>query len=294
VKAEYFALALGVPASRECSSFLFLPSAYVISRLPTHLTHARPIPLGFTLTPAPIQAVPKHPSKHCTMDKSPLGKLPPELCNRVYTLTLSGSEYITFRLPPSKRPPVPGQPKEIIRKIPEGFALDMTCKQIHQEFGPFYYANKTFVVKNIKSFNIFLGAIGEQNIKAIRAIYVQKFAFTYFPTSGPAKPNQSARDRLRSLRNLAKKYALRSVEVKAQFKNGHHLSSVSFDVLDPTKPWIRSRLSVDRLFGTHHDNREFSSMVNAEIGAWKEILVKLQQADSILYEHETASKGAAL
>lgn len=106
------------------------------------------------------------------MDHSPLAKLPAELRNRVYELSLHHDKpfILTGSARRRKGTLVP------LHKLREPYALLVTCRQIRKEATQLLYALNSFVVhgsrhdRKSQALRRFLGDIGESNTNALRHI----------------------------------------------------------------------------------------------------------------------------
>ena len=122
-----------------------------------------------TLTTATL---PLTSSTHDLMDRSPFGRLPAELRNRIYEYLLEdGNQYcITTHF--NER----GVAKLKASLADQPLALARTCRTAHEEFTPLFYSSNAFMIRGrvgvavLKSFDAFTSMIGDEKAKSLRSV----------------------------------------------------------------------------------------------------------------------------
>lgn len=170
-------------------------------------------------------------------------------------------------------------------KVTHKLALAATCKTFRESLGLFYNIN-TFSFTHGDTLKGFIKIIGDDNASALRNIKIGLFADTRVKLSSPFKGNQAARDRLRFVPLLAKKYGWKAVKVKAAFTSVGFRVTLSFNLLKPEEPLDWTYLDLPRGhtldLTSVHDNfadpevRLFATRVWEEMQVWKEILMAVQ------------------
>ena len=211
------------------------------------------------------------------MDDSPLGKLPPELRNRIYTFAMSEGKTITFAPQSANMKQTMLKPIAPEHQPPQGLSLAATCRQMRQECSALFYASNDFaIIHDVETLKSFTKVIGRNNTRALRSVTVKMFANIDARLLNSRKAIHGTRLVLRTFGLLANRYGWRCAKIQVKVDLSDDIVIVELDVANLGKSWLRFDIDMMKRqrASLTPDEKTLVSKVKREVRTWRKMLVK--------------------